>query len=108
MISQDQETRTQIRKAVSETIEIIIRNNLSKQELLIEFLGRLTLSLGCSILGLEEKEVDRNKIRKMYALEPTLGSAIACIGIDILDDWISKEEKLPELKNSKDNVISSD
>lgn len=93
MISPNPETRTQIKTAIEETINVIMRHNLSKEDLLIEYFGRLAFTIGCSILGLSEKELSREEVMKLYADNPTFGAALACMGTDILVDWVPRIDK---------------
>lgn len=86
------EIPSNIRKAVDETLSSIKKHKVNTAPGLIKFLATLIWSLGCSIDNIPPEEATKENIRKQYLLKPTLGNALANLGIDLNEEWLHAAE----------------
>lgn len=86
------EIPSNIRKAVDETLLSIKKHKVNTATGLVKFLATLVWSLGCSIDNIPPEEATKDNLRKLYLLKPTLGNALANLGIDLNEEWLQAAE----------------
>jgi hypothetical protein len=91
-----------VQNVVEELLEVINKNELSSKEL-VTTLSFFLFSVGASVEGVADEELDSEIVLKRYAKKPTLGNAMMAQALYMAETWITEEVVEKTIKKEKSN-----